>query len=396
MQVLDRLAALEINAKNAKGAVPVLRKLVQLRPDEPAIALRLSELLEDCSDMDGAEEVLRALVANHPGFAGGHNVLGNVLQARQEFEEAVAAYARALELQTDAAAIWNNAGNALDELSRHEEAVEHYAMAIDLDGGNAEFHYFRARAHTALGKLEPAMSDVAQCLALNPTDQKGLALQGVLFAALGRREEEHRLFDYDRFVQTFRPEPPAGFTTIEDFNAAAIDHIRRRVALEYDPVGVSTKGGWHSKNLLVDSHKSMMALRSMLQQVFETYVSKLPDESDHPFLGRGRNQVKLVAQAQILESQGYLLSHIHPGGWISSAYYLAVPDAVSQSDAQSGWLEFGRPTADLKIDVDLETRCVRPEPGMAVLFPSYFFHGTRPFDGDAFRISLGVDLIPTA
>ncbi len=71
VQVLNRLAALEINANNAKGAVPVLRKLVQLRPDEPAIALRLSELLEDSSDMDGAEEVLRALVANHSGFAGG-------------------------------------------------------------------------------------------------------------------------------------------------------------------------------------------------------------------------------------------------------------------------------------------------------------------------------------
>ncbi len=315
---------------------------------------------------------------------------------RQDFEGAVSAYARALESQSDAAAIWNNAGNALDELSRHDEAVTHYARAIDLDGGNAEFHYFRGRAYTALGNLDLAMSDVAQCLAINPADQKGLALQGVLCCALGRHDEEHRLFDYDRFVQTFRPEPPDGFDTIEDFNAAAIDHIRNRVALEYDPVGVSTKGGWHSKNLLMDPHKTMKALRTMLQQVFETYVSKLPVEPDHPFLGRGRNQVKLVAQAQILESQGYLLSHIHPGGWISSAYYLAVPDAVSQSDAKSGWLEFGRPTADLKIDVDLETRCVKPEAGMAALFPSYFFHGTRPFDSDTARISLGVDLIPGA
>ena len=44
----------------------------------------------------------------------------------------------------------------------------------------------------------------------------------------------------------------------------------------------------------------------------------------------------------------------------------------------------------------LVARCVKPEPGMAALLPSYFFHGTRPFDGDAARISLGVDLIPGA
>lgn len=155
-----------------------------------------------------------------------------------------------------------------------------------------------------------------------------------------------------------------------------------------------TQGGWHSKNLLVDPHETMMALRAMFQQLFETYVSQLPDEPDHPFLGRSRNQVRLVAQAQILESQGYLLSHIHPGGWISSAYYLAVPDAVSEGDEQAGWLEFGRPTAEIKTDARLETRCVKPEPGMAVLFPSYFFHGTRSFESETSRISLGVDLIP--
>ena len=394
VQVLNELAALEFHAGNAKGAIPVLRKLSQLRSDEPGIGLRLAEVLEDTGDLDGAEELLRKLTIAHPDFSGAHNGLGNVLQVRRQFEEAVVSYARALELQANEAAIWNNAGNALDELDRHAEAAEHYSKAIEIDDGNAEFYYYRARARTALDQPEQALSDVAQCLALDPADQKGLALQGVLFSALGRHDEERRLFDYDRFVQTFRPEPPAGFETIEAFNAAAISHIRNRVPLEYDPEGVSTRGGWHSKNLLMDPHKSMTALRSMLQNVFETFVSQLPDEPDHPFPGRARTQVRLVAQAQVLESQGYLLSHIHPGGWISSAYYLSVPEVVSQDESKSGWLEFGRPTADIKMDVDLEVRAVKPEPGMAVLFPSYFFHGTRPFESAEPRISLGVDLVP--
>jgi len=132
----------------------------------------------------------------------------------------------------------------------------------------------------------------------------------------------------------------------------------------------------------------------MLQQIFETYISQLPSTGDHPVLRKSYSNLRLVAQAQVLESQGFLLSHIHPGGWVSSAYYLAVPDEVSNSDDEhAGWLEFGRPTADIKADVNLETRCIKPEPGMAALFPSYFFHGTRPFTCDTPRISMGVDLI---
>jgi hypothetical protein len=37
-------------------------------------------------------------------------------------------------------------------------------------------------------------------------------------------------------------------------------------------------------------------------------------------------------------------------------------------------------------------RRVRPEEGRPVLFPSYFFHRTTPFDADGTRVSLAFDV----
>ncbi len=391
---LERLAKLELDSGNPRSALRVLRKLATLQPSEPAWRLQIAGALEDAGDRDAAEEMLRELISDRPCYAEAHNNLGSLLQVSNAFEEALESYSEALRLSPDIPAMWVNAGNVFDELGKHVDAISHYSTAIDLKPGVSEPYYFRARAWAALGEFKKSITDVEQCLWFDPADQKGLALLGVLYAALGRHEEERALFDYDRFVRPIRAEPPEGYATIEEFNLAAINHIRNRVTLDYNLYGSSTHGGWHSRNLLQDPHKTMVALRSVLQQIFETYVSQLPSDNDHLFLRRRSVNARLVAQAQILESQGYLSSHIHPGGWISSAYYLSVPDVISQTTEKSGWLEFGRPTAEIKTNVELETRTVMPEPGLAVLFPSYFFHGTRPFKSEKLRISLGVDLIP--
>jgi hypothetical protein len=37
---------------------------------------------------------------------------------------------------------------------------------------------------------------------------------------------------------------------------------------------------------------------------------------------------------------------------------------------------------------------IKPEPGRLVLFPSYMWHGTAPFSGDAERLTIAFDLLP--
>ncbi len=392
---LDRLASLEIDAGNPAEALPLLRRLAEMQPDDHQTRLRLATTLEDVEDHAEAEAVLRALVQDAPGHAEAHNNLANVLQARERFEEALEAYSRALELAPDSVEIAVNVGNTLDELGRHGESIAHYSKALERRPGLVEGRYYRARALTAVGRAEEAMADVKHCLALDAGNQRALALQGVLFAELGQHEEAHRIFDYDRQVRAFKPETPAGFSDRKEFLSAIVDHIRNGIKLDFEPMGASTRGGWHSHDILTEPHEAIAALKSLLQGVFHSYLSELTLEPGHPFLRQKHSNVRIAAQAQILESQGFLLSHIHPSGWVSGAFYLAIPDVVEAGEGDPGWIEFGRPTAEIKSRAELETRRYKPEEGMAILFPSYFFHGTRPFQSDQPRISLGMDLKPT-
>ena len=44
-----------------------------------------------------------------------------------------------------------------------------------------------------------------------------------------------------------------------------------------------------------------------------------------------------------LTGEGFHVNHVHPAGWISSAFYVALPEAAMGGDAHAGWLSIGEP-----------------------------------------------------
>ena len=90
---------------------------------------------------------------------------------------------------------------------------------------------------------------------------------------------------------------------------------------------------------------------------------------------------------------GFHTKHLHPAGWISSAYYVAIPDAVQRGYGQEGWLKFGEPNFDCGLKEPIR-RTVQPAPGLLVLFPSYIWHGTLPFHSSQSRTTIAFDVVP--
>ena len=121
-------------------------------------------------------------------------------------------------------------------------------------------------------------------------------------------------------------------------------------------------------------------------------MEELPHEPGHPFTGRSEPHARLNAQAQLLDPSGHLVPHVHESGWISGAYYVRIP----KTEGQQGCIELGRPPAYVKHRSEQATRIHRPEEGTAILFPSYFFHGTLPAVSAVKRVSIGIDMIPLA
>jgi uncharacterized protein (TIGR02466 family) len=94
-----------------------------------------------------------------------------------------------------------------------------------------------------------------------------------------------------------------------------------------------------------------------------------------------------------LQTSGFHTSHVHPRGWLSSACYIDLPDSMADVQRLDGALAFGEPSIATTPALPAEY-AVRPEVGMLVLFPSYFWHGTVPFSGDSTRLTVAFDVVP--
>jgi Putative 2OG-Fe(II) oxygenase len=94
-----------------------------------------------------------------------------------------------------------------------------------------------------------------------------------------------------------------------------------------------------------------------------------------------------------MRGQGRHVNHLHPEGWISSAYYVTVPEVTKDAEAKNGWIKFGEPSLDLALK-DPIRRAVQPVPGRLVLFPSYVWHGTVPLQASSARTTIAFDAVP--
>lgn len=135
------------------------------------------------------------------------------------------------------------------------------------------------------------------------------------------------------------------------------------------------------------------ALRAAIVEAVETYVAALPPaDAEHPLLGPRRDRrVRFAGSWSVrLRGGGFHANHVHPQGWISSALYVALPAPQPGDAPDAGWLMLGEPQAALGLDVPPTTR-VEPVPGRLVLFPSWLWHGTRPFGGGE-RLTVAFDV----
>jgi tetratricopeptide (TPR) repeat protein len=181
------------------------------------------------------------------------------------------------------------------------------------------------------------------------------------------------------------PIEPAAF-------AAADVRLRLLHQTAIETVGQSVRGGSQTRwNLFDRIEPELPALRSAVTRGIADYVGRLPPRDDtHPLLRlRDRPMRVAAAWSVLLRGSGYHEPHYHPEGLISSACYFRIPQECG--DRRDGWLEIGRPSPDLLIDLE-PIATIEPVPGRLVLFPSYLFHGTRPFAAGE-RMTIAFDVV---
>ena len=155
----------------------------------------------------------------------------------------------------------------------------------------------------------------------------------------------------------------------------------------------SVRGGTQTDGpLLSRIDPEIRALRSAIVEAVETYRQQLPPvDPDHPMLRNKRSgRVRFSGSWSVrLADEGFHSAHVHPQGWISSAFYVALPE---QRQGEEGWLVLGAPHEDLSSTLP-PIRKIEPKVGQLVLFPSMMWHGTLPFPKGE-RMTVAFDVAP--
>jgi tetratricopeptide (TPR) repeat protein len=270
------------------------------------------------------------------------------------------------------------------------EAVQHGAEAARL----APQEVFAVLSHTAAllaaGRPVEAAAPAIHAVRMQPNNQAAIAYLATAWRMSGN-PQYRQLYDYEALVTTAIIAPPPGWASLEHYLADLAAALRDIHVFREHPFNQSLRHGSQVQNILQHDHPAIRALPGALDAPIRGYISRLGRAPD-PVRARnaGGYQIQGIWSV-LLHPDGYHTDHMHPEGWISSAFYVEPVDRPGHE----GWIRFGQPGSATSPALEAE-HYVKPEPGMLVLFPSYMWHGTVPFGGDQTRLTCAFDLIPTA
>ncbi|HEY4123169.1 MAG TPA: tetratricopeptide repeat protein [Rhizomicrobium sp.] len=386
------------NSFQAKGlsaqALESYRQAVRREPLNMEAHLDLNQLLYRLGDDENFLHSYDEAAAVHPQMGVLPLNKGYFLLQAGNYEAANEEFSRAVSMLTGNVSPLDGQGLALARLGRFEEAIRAHETALRIEPENAEVLCNLGETLIRAGDAEKARAMLEKSLAIEPYHQGTLAMWTTALDLLQDPRGE-ALADYEKLVQVFELDPPEGFSDMESFNNELGAYLAQMHTDKREVVTQSLRGGTQTmENLFNRGHDLVERLRARIDEAVTTYIGRMKADETHPLLKRRREGFGYSGSwSSRLHDCGFHTNHFHPKGWISSAYYVALPDVVDSGDGQQGWIKFGEPAFEAGLKTPIR-RAVQPRAGRLVLFPSYMWHGTVPFQSPAARLTIAFDAIP--
>jgi uncharacterized protein (TIGR02466 family) len=370
---LGRLLSLQSRLDEAEDA---LREAVERDPLSLEARRELSQLIwMRTADLAKARAVLDAAPPTAPATAATVKLL-------QDAGDDLAAYALAAERAARDPGLHVLAARAAvrvdpEAADRHLALAPPWVNALTRAKGEIE-------ADLALGRGAEAARRAEALHASHPDDHYATALLATAWRLAGD-ERWRRLYDYGRLVRSYRIDAPEGWGSLETYLAdleSRLDRLHGPLATH--PVGQSLRHGSQTQRSLLDyPDPEIRAFFRAIDAPVRQHLAALGQTCGYDIAG---------AWSVRLNRGGHHVDHVHPEGWLSSAFYVRTPRNESVGgEGREGWIRFGEPGVPTSPRLEAE-HWIEPEPGMLVLFPSYIWHGTAPFFSDETRLTCAFDL----
>ena len=353
----ERCQLIWMMTNDRSAALDPLEREIKSAPGAKGLLFVRARVLQYTGDMDRACDQMEALVAGAPRDVGLLCQAAHLLNLGGRTDPALAAASAALNLAPD------------------------YFPALDA----------WASVCLAAGDPDNAQDAVYRLLSMAPENQQAINLQAMVWRMRGDKRFE-ALYDYNAFVLPQRIEAPEGWADRDAYLADLSAELKTAHPYRTHPFGQSVRLGSQRSDILSVGTPAIQAFRGALGPLVDAYIERLGDGDDPLRRRRSANWRIHGIWSVHLTPGGYHTDHVHPSGWLSSAFYVELPEAV-RAGGKEGWIRFGHAGIPARPAQEAQ-HWVQPEPGTLVLFPSYMWHGTVPFGGDQPRLTIAMDFVP--
>jgi tetratricopeptide (TPR) repeat protein len=414
----NRLVTMQLRTEAGETVADELAALLGPEPPAGPPLLQLVGALDVEGRMGEAIRLLEQALPVQPDWVAGHQTLAQLRwqagegDPAQSFGEALArlphhemlwaAWLGTIKMMTDwsrfeqiAAEALNRlpnseltkmiAADGLSEMGREEDADTRFAQlaiisdpALDATRMRHAMRYSRFDQAIAIGEPAVAAHGAGECWAW--------------LGAAWRLSGDPRSDWFHRGTELISPFDLDYAPAELDALAGVLRQLHRASG---PPLGQSPRGGTQTPGpLLKRREPEIQKLRRQLRRAVRRYIDRLPSpDPGHPFLGRPRQAFRFEGAWSIrLRPGGRHVSHIHSRGWISSAFYVDLPAGMGEAEDRQGWLQFGVPQLPDEPSIE-PINMIAPRRARLALFPSIFWHGTRPFDQGE-RLTVAFDVVP--
>ena len=402
--------------RGESSAVKRFDKALTVDPANPMVQLGKAQALEMAGDLEGALVLLDDITASFPQFTDALRLKAQLRLAHGE-DDFASHYADAVNQMPGDPNIPISWCLALAGMDRDAEAADVAANALKTFPGEAGFALFEAvyagasgdnsRAEAIFSELEldtperriyearhrirqgqhdQAEALLEQALSQAPHNIDAWSLRGIVWRLLDDPRADW-LHEQAGLVELL---PLGARSGLLD---KAIASLRKLHSASTMHLGQALRGGTQTRGELFQrADPALTELCETARKTLQRYRANLPAvDATHPLLGRLDAPWRITGSWSVrMTGNGvHHKPHIHPEGIVSSALYLVVPEEVC-AGGRNGWLELGRPPADLGLDLP-PLRSIEPREGHLALFPSTLYHNTAPFDA-AERLTVAFDV----
>ena len=148
--------------------IDLLKKTLELNPDDPDSNYKLGKALQEQGDLNAAIDSYKQAIQLKPNYPDALNNLGTALKQQGDLNAAIDSYNKALSLKPNFQEAHYNLGNVLKEQGDLNAAINSYKQAIQLNPNWPEVLNNLGTALMEQGNLNAAIDSFKKALSLKP------------------------------------------------------------------------------------------------------------------------------------------------------------------------------------------------------------------------------------